>query len=50
MIQRDENQRQKRLEKNGVHFIRHDDFKLRQDIGKVIKEIMDWIVEHEPDG
>lgn len=48
--QRYDKHRQESLEKYGVHFIRLDDIRLRQDIGNVIKEIVDWIVKHEAGG
>jgi very-short-patch-repair endonuclease len=39
--------RQKRLEQNGVRFLRFDDLRMKQDIDKVVEEIKAWIIENQ---
>jgi len=38
--------RQKELEQHGVRFLRFDELRMKQDIGKVVEEIKTWIVSH----
>ena len=43
-VQRYDKRRQKRLEKQGVRFLRIDDLRIKQDIGEVVREITAWII------
>ena len=40
-------QRQKRLERYGVHFLRFWDYQVKHDKGAVLKTIEQWIRQHE---
>ena len=45
VIEKDE-QRQKRLEKMGVHFLRFHDAEIQKDMDNVLNTIEYWILEH----
>jgi len=44
-----DDERQKELEKSGVHFLRFDDVEVKKDMFNVLRVIEDWISRRESD-